>query len=169
METHFFVCFLFKGAGESGKSTISKQMKIIHLDGFSEAELLGYKPILQSNVIETIKILVNACDELGVPVEGDNAALAEMLWPGLNIGKLVEGAVADIIFVDYHATTPLSVGNLPWHIIFGFESSLVTTTMVGGKLLMHNRELLTLDEAEITARSRELATQVWQRYETIID
>ncbi len=99
----------------------------------------------------------------------NNAALADMFWPGLNIGKLVEGAVADVIFVDYHATTPLSAGNLPWHIIFGFESSMVTTTMVGGKLLMHNRELLTLDEAEITARSRELATQVWQRYETIID
>ncbi|MEM7331740.1 MAG: putative aminohydrolase SsnA [Chloroflexota bacterium] len=99
----------------------------------------------------------------------NNAALAEMLWPGLKIGKLVEGAVADIIFVDYHATTPLSEGNLPWHIIFGFESSMVTTTIVNGKLLMHNRELLTLDEAEITARSRELAAQVWQRYETIRD
>src|SRR3990167_8445153 len=65
------------GAGESGKSTISKQMKIIHLNGFSEAELMGYRPILQSNAIETIKILVNACEELGVPVEGANAALAE--------------------------------------------------------------------------------------------
>merc|ERR1711916_174830 len=52
-------------------------MKIIHLNGFTEAELLGYKPILQSNAIETVKILVNACDELGVPVEGENAALAD--------------------------------------------------------------------------------------------
>jgi guanine nucleotide-binding protein G(i) subunit alpha len=60
------VLFCPIGAGESGKSTISKQMKIIHLNGFSEAELLSYKPILQSNAIETIKILVNACDELAV-------------------------------------------------------------------------------------------------------
>lgn len=65
------------GAGESGKSTISKQMKIIHLNGFTEAELLGYKPILQSNAIESIKILVNACDELAVPIQGANAALAD--------------------------------------------------------------------------------------------
>jgi len=71
------VKLLLLGAGESGKSTISKQMKIIHLNGFTEAELLGYKPILQSNAIETIKILVNACDELAVPIEGPNAALAE--------------------------------------------------------------------------------------------
>ncbi|MCC6605066.1 MAG: putative aminohydrolase SsnA [Anaerolineae bacterium] len=97
----------------------------------------------------------------------NNAALADMFWPGKKIGRLVEGAAADIIFVDYHATTPLSAGNLPWHIIFGFESSLVTSTMVAGKLLMHNRQLLTLDEAEITERSRKLAADVWQRYEKL--
>ncbi len=94
----------------------------------------------------------------------NNAALAEMFWPDQPMGKLVKGAAADIIFVDYHPTTPLSAGNLPWHIIFGFESSLVTTTIVAGKVLMRDRQLLTLDEAEITARSRELAAKVWERY-----
>ncbi len=97
----------------------------------------------------------------------NNAALAEMFWPGKQIGRLTEGAAADIIFVDYQATTPLNAGNLPWHIIFGFESSLVTSTMVAGKLLMHNRQLLTLDEAAITERSRELAADVWQRFEKL--
>jgi cytosine/adenosine deaminase-related metal-dependent hydrolase len=97
----------------------------------------------------------------------NNAALANMFWPDRGIGYLREGAAADIIFVDYEATTPLSRGNLPWHIIFGFESSMVTTTIVAGKILMQDRELLTLNEAEITARSRELAAQVWQRFEKL--
>jgi putative selenium metabolism protein SsnA len=97
----------------------------------------------------------------------NNAALAEMFWPKTHLGKLEIGAAADIIFVDYFATTPLSVGNLPWHIIFGFESSMVTTTIVAGKVLMLERQLLTLDEAEITARSRELAAEVWERFEEL--
>lgn len=97
----------------------------------------------------------------------NNAALAGMFWPELPMGKLEVGAAADIIFVDYHATTPLSAGNLPWHIIFGFESDMVTTTIAAGKALMLDRQLLTLDEAEITARSRELATGVWQRFEEL--
>ena len=97
----------------------------------------------------------------------NNAALAAMFWPDLPMGKLEKGAAADIIFVDYHATTPLSSGNLPWHIIFGFESSMVTTTIVSGKVLMQDRRLLTLDEAEITARSRELAAGAWQRFEEL--
>jgi len=97
----------------------------------------------------------------------NNAALAEMLWSGLPMGKLAEGAAADIIFVDYHATTPLSAGNLPWHIIFGFEADMVTTTIAAGKVLMKDRQLLTLDEAAITARSRELAAEVWKRFEAL--
>lgn len=31
-----FECGLMVGAGESGKSTVVKQMKILHVDGFSE-------------------------------------------------------------------------------------------------------------------------------------
>jgi putative selenium metabolism protein SsnA len=97
----------------------------------------------------------------------NNAALAGMFWPGRQIGRLAVGAAADIIFVDYHATTPLSAGNLPWHILFGFESDLVTSTIVAGKPLMLDRRLLTLDEAEITERSRHLAAEAWQRFEEL--
>jgi cytosine/adenosine deaminase-related metal-dependent hydrolase len=83
------------------------------------------------------------------------------------LGRLAVGAAADVIFVDYHPITPLTAGNLPWHLIFGFESSMVTTTIVGGRVLMRDRQLLTLDEAAITARSRELATKVWRRFEEL--
>lgn len=94
----------------------------------------------------------------------NNAALTQVFWPELPQGKLVVGAAADVIFVDYQATTPLHAENLPWHIIFGFEASMVTTTIVAGQVLMQDRQLLTLDEAEITARSRELAAEVWERF-----
>ena len=94
----------------------------------------------------------------------NNAALAGIFWPDRPVGVLAEGAAADIIFVDYQPPTPLSAGNLPWHIIFGFESSMVTTTIVNGRLLMRDRKLLTLDEEAIMARSRELAAAVWQRF-----
>jgi putative selenium metabolism protein SsnA len=97
----------------------------------------------------------------------DNAALAGVFWPELPIGRLEVGAAADIILVDYQPTTPLTAGNLPWHIIFGFEIDMVTTTIVAGRVLMRDRQLLTLDEAEITARSRELAKGVWQRFEDL--
>ena len=95
----------------------------------------------------------------------NNAALAYVFFPEAPIGQITPGAFADLIFVDYHAPTPLTPGNLPWHILFGFQQSMVTTTVVHGKILMKDRELLTLDEAEIAARAKELASKVWKRYE----
>ena len=94
---------------------------------------------------------------------GNNAQLARVFWPGLKLGELSEGAAADLVFLDYHPTTPLTAGNLPWHLLFGIEASAVTATVCAGRVLMRDRQLLTLDEEAITARSRELAAQVWQR------
>ncbi len=94
----------------------------------------------------------------------NNSALANVFFPQAPLGVLAPGAFADLIFVDYHPITPLTAGNLPWHIIFGFEASMVTTTICGGRVLMRDRQLLFLDEAEITARSRELARRVWERF-----
>jgi putative selenium metabolism protein SsnA len=93
----------------------------------------------------------------------NNARLARVFWPELVLGELCKGAAADLVLLDYHPTTPLTAGNLPWHLLFGVEASMVTTTMCAGRVLMRDRALLTLDEEAITARSRELAAQVWKR------
>jgi len=94
----------------------------------------------------------------------NNAALASQMF-GRKIGLIEAGAEADLIFVDYHPFTEFTAGNLPWHIIFGFHESMITTTMVAGKVLMKDRILLTLDEAEIAARARELSAKTWKRYQ----
>jgi cytosine/adenosine deaminase-related metal-dependent hydrolase len=93
----------------------------------------------------------------------NNARLARIFWPDERLGELSEGSMADLVFIDYRPTTPLSAENLPWHILFGVEASMITSTVCAGRVLMRDRELLTLDEEAITARSRELASQVWSR------
>jgi cytosine/adenosine deaminase-related metal-dependent hydrolase len=95
----------------------------------------------------------------------NNAALANIFFPDALVGQLTPGAYADLIFVDYQPNTPLTAGNLPWHIIFGVQQSMVTTTIVGGKVLMKDRQLLTLDDKEISAKAREIAPKVWDRYQ----
>lgn len=80
------------------------------------------------------------------------------------VGVIAPGAYADMILLDYYPTTPLSADNLPWHILFGVSGSHVHSTIVQGQVLMRARELLTMDEAEITARSRAVAAQTWDRY-----
>ena len=95
----------------------------------------------------------------------NNAGLAHVFFPQAALGEITPDAYADLIFVDYQSPTPLSIENLPWQIIFGFEAGMVTTTIVGGKVLMKEHRLTTLDEEEIAARARELSVKLWKRYE----
>ena len=94
----------------------------------------------------------------------NNARLLEQFFPGETIGEIAPGAAADLIVVDYQPFTPLKAGNLPWHLLFGFEASMVTTTICAGRVLMRNRKLLTLDEAQIAAEALALAPAVWEKY-----
>ncbi len=92
----------------------------------------------------------------------NNRRIANLFFPK-PLGELSIGAYADIILLDYISTTPLHAGNFPWHLIFGMDGGQVDTTIVGGKVLMKDRKLLTLDEEAICARSRELAQKLWAR------
>ena len=68
-ESAHFRCMikvLLLGAGESGKSTFLKQMRIIHGGDYSNDTLLEFKPIIYSNVLKGMKILVEARRKLGI-------------------------------------------------------------------------------------------------------
>ena len=60
------------GSGESGKSTIVKQMKIIHQNGYTPAELMLFRPTIYRNLIESAQNLVGAMRKLGVECEMGN-------------------------------------------------------------------------------------------------
>ncbi|XP_033108941.1 guanine nucleotide-binding protein G(o) subunit alpha-like [Anneissia japonica] len=53
------VKILLLGAGESGKSTLVKQMKIIHHDGFTDYELQSFKPAVLDNLLGSMKYVLN--------------------------------------------------------------------------------------------------------------
>jgi putative selenium metabolism protein SsnA len=92
-----------------------------------------------------------------------NSALASQQF-NLPIGSIVPGAQADIIFVDYLPFTDINPGNLPWHILFGMQHSMVTMTMVAGKILMKDKELVNIDERKIYSDAYQLHKGVWDRY-----
>ncbi|KAL6083201.1 hypothetical protein STEG23_010541 [Scotinomys teguina] len=60
------VKLLLLGAGESGKSTIVKQMKIIHQDGYTPEECLEFKSVIYGNVLQSILAIIRAMSTLGI-------------------------------------------------------------------------------------------------------
>ncbi|XP_055352615.1 guanine nucleotide-binding protein G(i) subunit alpha-like [Paramacrobiotus metropolitanus] len=60
------VKLLLLGAGESGKSTIVKQMKIIHDHGYGESECLNYKGVVYNNTIQSLMAIIRAMGQLRI-------------------------------------------------------------------------------------------------------
>ncbi|CAI4230214.1 unnamed protein product [Auanema sp. JU1783] len=56
---------LLLGTGECGKSTIIKQMQILHREGFSQAERTNMKPIINSTIIVGIRTIIEAMTKFG--------------------------------------------------------------------------------------------------------
>jgi len=104
-----------------------------------------------------------AWSEVPAMAFGNNREIARRVF-GLKLGVLEPGAAGDVIVVDYRPPTPLDPGNYYSHILFGMSGGLVDTTVVAGRVLMRGRKLLGLDEERSTARSRELARRVWERF-----
>jgi len=60
---------LLLGTGESGKSTIFKQMQILYSqEGFNDNEKAAYRAVARKNVIESLHTLINGCGKFGYKI-----------------------------------------------------------------------------------------------------
>ena len=66
MHTSHTLFLSLSGAGESGKSTIVKQMKIIHETGYSPEECQHYRPVVYSNTIQSLLAIISAMSKLRI-------------------------------------------------------------------------------------------------------
>lgn len=64
---------LVLGAGESGKSTILKQMKLIHEGGYSRDECESFKEIIFSNTVQSMRVILEAMESLELPLDDQRA------------------------------------------------------------------------------------------------
>ncbi|HEV2617790.1 MAG TPA: amidohydrolase [Candidatus Acidoferrales bacterium] len=80
------------------------------------------------------------------------------------IGSLEAGKKADVILIRTdapHATPQFAAkGSVYSELVYALKASDVDTVVVGGKIVMEHRRMLTLDEPQILAKAREYAKKV---------
>ena len=59
---------LLLGAGESGKSTFVKQMRIIHGEDYTDEDRLEFRSLIYHNILKGMKVLVEARKRLQIPL-----------------------------------------------------------------------------------------------------
>lgn len=79
------VKILLLGAGESGKSTFLKQMRIINGQEFDQKALLDFRDTIYENILKGMRVLVDARDKLGISwqsCENEKQGMLVMSWEG---------------------------------------------------------------------------------------
>jgi 5-methylthioadenosine/S-adenosylhomocysteine deaminase len=76
------------------------------------------------------------------------------------IGSLAVGKKADIIVLDLNQPHLTPLYNIPSHLVYAARGADVIHSIINGKVIMHNRQLLTLDENAILATMREIGRQI---------
>jgi len=79
-----------------------------------------------------------------------------------DLGALKKNAYADIITIDYNPLTPMDGNNWFGHVLFGMPGRMVHDTIINGKFVMKNKELIGIDVSDVMAKSRERAAQIWK-------
>ena len=92
----------------------------------------------------------------------NNRLLAEEYF-GKDIGRLVPGAPADIVIMDCAPFTPVDGRNIDAHILLGMSGRCCRMTMVGGRVLMRDGKLTTVDEKALYERIRKDVKDLWKR------
>lgn len=91
---------LLLGAGESGKSTVLKQMKLIHHGGYSEQERDSYKEIIFSNTVQSMRAILDALPvlELSLASQNDSRRTVILSLPVQLEAETLPREVADAIY-----------------------------------------------------------------------
>ncbi|KAJ7617866.1 heterotrimeric G-protein alpha subunit, GPA1-like protein [Roridomyces roridus] len=90
---------LLLGAGDSGKSTVLKQFKLIHLNGFNAIERDAYREIVFANTIQSMRTILEALSDLGITLapEKDPHRAALLALPAQFEGNLLPWEISDAL------------------------------------------------------------------------
>jgi len=94
------------------------------------------------------------------------------------IGRIEPGYKADIVFLDLHHVNWIPLNDPVNAIVHTEDGSAVHSVMIGGRMVVENRQLLTVDMAALAARAEESrarrekisapARRLYQRLEKVV-
>jgi 5-methylthioadenosine/S-adenosylhomocysteine deaminase len=83
------------------------------------------------------------------------------------IGSLEAGKKADLILVDTTAPHATPMYNVYSQLVYALRATDVRTVVIGGKIVMEDRRMLTLDQPAILAKANEYKKQIEKSLETV--
>ena len=81
----------------------------------------------------------------------------------LDKNEIVGDGENNLVVLDYQPNTHFSKDNFYGHFLFGIEGLHVQHVISNGKLIVKDRQVTTINEAEIKIKAQELSQKLWAR------
>jgi cytosine/adenosine deaminase-related metal-dependent hydrolase len=69
----------------------------------------------------------------------------------------------NLVVLDYNPPTPVSSGNFLGHFFYGLQSKDILHVISGGKLIVKDKNVITVNENEVLDFSKEMAVKLWEK------
>jgi cytosine/adenosine deaminase-related metal-dependent hydrolase len=69
----------------------------------------------------------------------------------------------NLVILNYDSPTEINPDNFLAHFVYGLDAAHVDSVISNGRLVVENRKVLTADEADILAFSREMGSRLWRK------
>ncbi len=93
-----------------------------------------------------------------------NSRRAAQIFDEPLLGRLSEGAPADVIVIDPPAPTQVTPANVLGHLLYGVSENVVRHTIARGRILLKDFRHTTLDVGEIAAQALAASPALWERF-----
>jgi cytosine/adenosine deaminase-related metal-dependent hydrolase len=81
----------------------------------------------------------------------------------LNENEFTGDGDNNLVVLDYDPPTPFNRDNFPGHFIFGIGSHHVRDVIAGGRVIVRDRQLTRVSEADVMTSARKQAERLWKK------
>jgi putative selenium metabolism protein SsnA len=99
----------------------------------------------------------------------EGARLAGRAFDEPDLGRILPGAPADLVVLDYPAPAPVTAGSMAGHWVFGLGSRAVRDVVVAGRVVVRDRRLTRIDQDALAASARVDGARLWSRLDAIAE
>ena len=97
----------------------------------------------------------------------EGARLAGRAFSEPLLGRIEAGAPADLVVLDHEAPAPVDEASFPGHWVFGLSARAVRDVVVGGEVVVRDRQLELVGQDWLTELARAEAARLWTRLDRI--
>ena len=69
----------------------------------------------------------------------------------------------NLVILDYNSPTEINADNFLGHFVYGLDASHVDSVISGGQMVVKDKKLMTMEEDDILAFSREMGNKLWRK------